>query len=356
MALILDTSHTSTTARALPVRVGVVGAGYWGTNVVRSLGWVPGAELGWVCDREASRLAPFAARLPRTRFTTSLDELLADPTLDALLVAIHAPAQAEVAIRALGAGKHVFVEKPLALTLEGAERVVAALERADRVLMLGLTYRYNPLVEAVARLLGSGALGEVRACFSQRSNLTVEDQHTNALWSLAPHDVSILHHLFGEPTRVAARGARHAHGRPDASAWLRFDWQGGPTAWVFVSLVDPPKRRLLVIVGTERALIFDELAPPATRLRLVDAGAVRWRGDASIPALPADLGTAIAVLDGEPLVHECEHFVACVRAGSEPLTGRRAALDVTRILEALQRSLDGHGCFVDPRGAAVPAS
>ncbi len=346
MASALDTARPAPLA---PVRVGVVGAGYWGRNLVRSLGCVAGFELGWVCDREPRRLEVLGAHARGARLTTTLDDPLADSSIDALLVAIHAPAQAAVAIRALEAGKHVFVEKPLALSMGDAERVVRAAEHAGRLLMLGLTYRYNPLVDAIAATVQSGSLGEIRACFSQRSNLTVEDQHTNALWALAPHDVSILHHLFGEPSRVAARGNGHAHGRPGASAWLCFDWANGARGWVFVSLVDPPKRRLLVIVGERRALVLDELAPPARRLRIVDAHTLRWNRDASVPEVPAEAGNTISARDGEPLVRECEHFLACIRTGSEPRTGRRAALDVTRILEALQRSLDGDGSVVDPR-------
>ncbi len=329
--------------------MGVIGAGYWGTNLVRSLGSVAGVDLAWVCDREPRKLDLLGSQARGARLTTVLDDPLADSSVDAVFVAIHAPAQAAVAIRAFEAGKHVFVEKPLALSLGEAERVVRAAEQARRLLMLGLTYRYNPLVDAIAATLRSGALGEIRACFSQRTNLTVEDQHTNALWALAPHDVSILHHLFGEPSRVAARGNGSAHGRPCASAWLCFDWANGPRGWVFVSLVDPPKRRLLVIVGERRALVLDELAPPEQRLRIVDARAVRWNHDASIPHISEEGGDTISAGDGEPLVHECAHFLACVRAGSEPRTGRRAALDVTRILEALQRSLDGDGSAIDPR-------
>lgn len=346
MSVPLNAKHCGSPETTRPVRLGVVGAGSWGTKLIASFDSLRDVELRWVCDVDPTALANLPGA-DHARRTESFADLLGDPTLDAVAIAIHAPAQSDAAVRALEAGKHVFVEKPIALSVARAERVVRAAERARCVLMVGLTYRYNALVDAVKHLVDVGSLGRVRRCFAQRSNETPTDQHTNALWSLAPHDVSILIHLFGLPDRACTLGSRPGRWRGQEAAQLRLEWSQGPSAEVFVSLLDPPKTRLLVLEGERGALVLDEMERPELRLRVLPTGSLAWGSVGEPPRVP-DGGIPIAVgASDTPLVNECRHFVDCVRERSEPRTGRRAVIDVTRVLEALQHSADAGGSTIE---------
>ncbi|MDP8967204.1 MAG: Gfo/Idh/MocA family oxidoreductase, partial [Actinomycetota bacterium] len=190
-----------------PVGIGVVGLGYWGPNLARNIDQVPGAELVWCCDEREEVRERLAPKHPRTRFTGRLEDLLADDGLDAVVLATPVPTHAELAVRVLAAGKHCFVEKPLAQSVADAERAVAAARAADRLLMVGHLLEYHPGVRKLKEIADSGELGEIHYIYSNRLNLGQLRADENALWSLGAHDISVILHLAGEdPSEM------HAHG------------------------------------------------------------------------------------------------------------------------------------------------
>ncbi len=333
-----------------PVTVGVVGLGYWGPNLARNFASLPGCELRWGCDGSAAALERLAPGLPGARFTTRLDDLLDDPDLDAVCVATPVPTHADLAVRALAAGKHCLVEKPMAQSLADAERVVAAAREADRVLMVGHLLEYHPGVRMLAEIAASGRLGDVHYIYSNRLNLGQLRSDENALWSLGAHDVSVVLRLAGEePDDVQARG--ECYMRPGVEdvvfCFLRFP--SGLAAHLHLSWLDPHKERRFTVVGSRQMATFDDMELER-KVTVYDKGFdestasygeyITRSGDVWSPRVPST----------EPLRLECQHFVDCVREGRAPDTDGASGLRVVAVLEALQRSLDASA-----REAGAPA-
>jgi predicted dehydrogenase/acetyltransferase-like isoleucine patch superfamily enzyme len=315
------------------VRVGVVGCGQWGRNHVRTL-----AELGAlasVTDPDAVRAGELAAEhgVP----VLDLDEMLLDPGIDAVVIAAPAADHASLALRVIGAGKDVLVEKPLALTVESAEEVVSKAAVEDRILMVGHLLQYHPAFRELQRLVDDGALGQLRYLYSHRLNLGRFRREENSLWSFAPHDLSMLLALVGEePDRVTAEGATYlTHRVPDVTTThLRFP--SGPQAHVFVSWLHPFKEQRLVVVGSDAMAVFDDLLPWSEKLRIYEHG-VRWDHGEPLPVRAE--ATAVAMEPAEPLRIECEHFLRCVATRTVPRTDGAEAIRVLRVLAAAQTAL-----------------
>jgi predicted dehydrogenase len=323
-----------------PVRVAVVGLGYWGPNLARNYDALPDVELRWGCEENAGARERVAARQPRTRFTGDLEEVLGDPELDAVVLATPVATHAELAVRVLEAGKHCLVEKPLALSVSDAERVVAAARRADRVLMVGHLLQYHPGVNKLKEIADSGELGDIHYIYGNRLNLGQLRAEENALWSLGAHDISVLLHLAEEePYELNARGESYMReGIEDVVfAFMRFP--SGVAAHLHLSWLDPHKERRFTVVGSKRMATFDDM-DPERKVTVYDKGFdekadtygeyITRSGDIWSPRVPND----------EPLRLECEHFVACVREGRRPLSDGESGLRVVRVLEGLQQSLD----------------
>ncbi|MGH2943348.1 MAG: Gfo/Idh/MocA family protein, partial [Solirubrobacteraceae bacterium] len=243
-----------------PVRVGVVGLGYWGPNLARNVEGLAGAQLAWCCDERAESRERLAAKHPRTRFTARLDDLLGDDELDAVVLATPVPTHAGLAVRVLEAGKHCFVEKPLAQSVADAERVVAAARDSDRVLMVGHLLEYHPGVRKLKQIADSGELGAIHYIYSNRLNLGQLRADENALWSLGAHDISVILHLAGEdPFELSARGESYMRdGVEDVVfAFLRFP--SGLAAHLHLSWLDPHKERRFTVVGSQRMATFDDM-------------------------------------------------------------------------------------------------
>ncbi|HEY6779447.1 MAG TPA: Gfo/Idh/MocA family oxidoreductase [Thermoleophilaceae bacterium] len=322
------------------VRVGVVGLGSWGPNLARNFDRLPGAELRWICDGSEEARTRWSAAFGAARATGELDDLLADPDLDAVVVATDVPSHAALAERALAAGKHCFVEKPLAVSVADAERVVAAAAAAGRVLMVGHLLEYHPGVELMKRLVDEGDLGDVRYIYSNRLNLGKLRADENALWSLGAHDVSVLLRLAGEEP-YECRAVGESYMRPGIEdvvfCYLRFP--SGLAAHMHLSWLDPHKERRFTVVGSRKMATFDD-TDLERKLTVYDKGFdedyssygeyIARSGDIFIPRVPNE----------EPLAIECRHFVERVRDGAEPRSGARAGLAVVRVLEQLQRSLE----------------
>jgi predicted dehydrogenase len=322
----------------------VVGASGWGRNVVRAFYLAEGGRLRWVCDRNPELLVDIESRFPGVRATTIFDQALADPGVDAVAVAVDAPNHFQVARMALRAGRHVFVEKPLALSVAEAEELCQLAETTERTLMVGHLLLYHPAVTHIRASIDNGELGDVLYLYAQRVNLGIVRQSENAWWSLAPHDIAVAIHLLGEPPlSVSVTGASYLQkerGIEDiAFASLRFS--GGCMAHLHVSWLDPHKRRSLTVVGSKQMVTFDDTVT-TEKVRVYDKTALPKPGHATYAeGVAMRSGNVVSPLlaNVEPLRLEVEHFVACVQTGARPRSDGRQGLAVVRVLEAGQRSM-----------------
>ncbi|HEY3726122.1 MAG TPA: Gfo/Idh/MocA family oxidoreductase [Solirubrobacteraceae bacterium] len=323
------------------VRIGVAGLGYWGPNLARNFEAAPGAELVVCCDRDEAVRGRVARMFPGTRTCAEIDDLLADSSLDAIALATPVPTHAELALEVLRAGKHCFVEKPLAQSAADGERVVAAAEASGRVLMVGHLLEYHPGVRRLKELAESDELGEIFYIYGNRLNLGKLRADENALWSLGAHDVSVVLYLAGEePCEAVAHGASYVRDGVEDIVFCFLRFPSGLTAHLHLSWLDPHKERRFTVVGSRRMATFDDMELER-KLTVYDKGFdedsrtygeyITRSGDIFSPRI-ANL---------EPLRLECEHFVQCCLTGDRPRSDGASGLRVVRVLEALQRSLDG---------------
>ena len=321
------------------MKIGVVGLGYWGPNLARNFDRLPDAELRWLCDASDEALARWGAAFPSAQATTSLDDLLADDPLDAVVVATPVPTHAELAQRVLAAGKHCFVEKPLGRSEQEAQAVVDAARSAQRVLMVGHLLEYHPGVEQLSDLVRSGELGELRYVYSHRLNLGKHRQDENALWSLGAHDVSVILRLAGEePYECTAVGESYVKAGVEDVVFAFMRFESGLTAHMHLSWLDPHKERRFTVVGSKRMASFDDMELER-KLTVYDKGFDEdYSSYGEYIARSGDVFSP-RVSNEEPLRIECRHFVDCVRHGGEPRSDGAAGLRVVRVLEQLQRSL-----------------
>ena len=322
----------------------MVGLGYWGPNLARNFAALEGCRLTWCCDSSEESRSRWERSLPGTRFTGDLADLLADEELDAVVVATDVPSHAALAIRALSAGKHCFVEKPLARSTAEAAEVVAAADAAGRTLMVGHLLEYHPGIAKLKEIVASGELGDVFYVYSNRLNLGKIREDENALWSLGAHDVSVLLHLFDgeEPSEVLTRGESFVRPGVEDVVFCYLRFPSGRVAHMHLSWLDPHKERRLTVVGSRRMATFDDMALER-KLTVYDKGFdpdfrnygeyITRSGDVMSPHIPNE----------EPLRIECRHFVECIRSGTEPQSGPESAMRTVRVLESLQRSLDEGG-------------
>ncbi|HKH31983.1 MAG TPA: Gfo/Idh/MocA family oxidoreductase [Gaiellaceae bacterium] len=317
-------------------RIGLAGLGYWGPNLARNFDEV--ADLAWLCDLGEENRARFAPRYPNARMTADFDELLADPDLEAVVVATPVVTHHELARRALLAGKHVFVEKPMAVQAAEAEELVALAEERELVLMPGHLLLYHPGVKKLKELVDGDDLGDVLYLYGNRQNFGKIRQEENALSSLGAHDLSVILHLVGEePSECWARGESFLGEVEDVVfCYLRFP--SGKVAHMHLSWLDPHKKREMTVVGTKRMVVFDDMElerkitvyEKATERPPESYGEWRTRtGDIYCPKIPND----------EPLRLEVQHFLDLVAGGGDPLASARDGVVVVRALEQLQNSL-----------------
>lgn len=309
------------------VRVAQVGAGYWGKNLARNFAQL--GALAAVCDpvpETAAREA--AANKVEAR---SLDDVLADPSISGVSIAAPAELHAALALRAFASGKHVFVEKPLALTQADCERMCAAAETAGKVLMVGHLLQYHPAFETLLAQVRAGAIGKLRYAYSTRASLGKLRIEENVLWSFAPHDISMLLALFGDrPETVQGLGGAFVTPGIDDEYRLDMTFAEGRRAHVFASWLHPFKEHRLVVVGETGMFVFeDSAAKPDEKLRLYRHGIDRGHGAPN--AVKAD-PEAIPYPADEPLKRECAHFLECCHTGARPRTDGREAMAVVETL------------------------
>jgi predicted dehydrogenase len=322
------------------VRIGVAGLGYWGPNLARNFAALPGCELRWCCDASDAARERWAPSFPNTRFTPELDDLLSDPELDAIVLATPVPTHGELAETVLRAGKHCFVEKPLAQSVAAAERAVAAARETGRTLMVGHLLEYHPGVAKLKEIAGAGELGPIHYIYSNRLNLGKIRADENALWSLGAHDISVILHLAEEePFEVQARGECYMQpGIEDVVfGFLRFP--SGLAAHLHLSWLDPHKERRFTVVGARRMATFDDM-DLERKVTVYDKGFDEAAGTwGEYIARSGDIWSP-RIANSEPLRLECAHFVECLRDGVAPRSDGESGLRVVRVLEALQDELD----------------
>jgi predicted dehydrogenase len=323
-----------------PVRLGVVGLGYWGPNLARNFAAIPGCEVTWLCDASPDARARLERSFPAARSTGEISDLLADEQLDAVVLATPVPTHAELAVAVAQAGKHCFVEKPLATTTTDAERAVAAAAQAGTILMVGHLLEYHPAVAKLKQLIDSDELGGLYYIYGNRLNLGKLRADENALWSLGAHDVSVALHLIDEePEECFAQGASYVREGVQDVVFCYLRFPSGVVAHLHLSWLDPHKERRITVVGERRMATFDDMLIEG-KLTIYDKGFdedtrswgeyIARSGDTFSPRIG----------NVEPLRVECEHFVQCVRSGDTPRSDGRSGLRVVRVLEALQHSLD----------------
>jgi len=339
---------------AAPLGVAVVGAGYWGPNLIRNFNASPDCDLRWVCDLDLARAAKVVGPRSTIGLTTSLEEVLADPEVGAVAIATPAGTHATVGLACLEAGRHVMVEKPLAASLAEGEKLVEAAEAHGLVLMCDHTYCYTPVVRRIREIVRAGELGDIQYVDSVRINLGLVQPDIDVVWDLAPHDLSILDFVLPDgnlPTGVWAHGADPLGTGRSSVAYLTLPLAGRAIAHAHVNWLSPTKVRSTIIGGSQRMLVWDDLHP-TQRLSLYDKGVeigerldddsrrrqlVSYRvGDVVSPALPEyeALGAVVAEL------------VASIREGRSPATDGRAGLRVLRILEGASASLARDGALI----------
>jgi predicted dehydrogenase len=335
------------------IRVGVIGAGYWGPNIIRNLYEAPGAEAVAVADLSQERLDAIHKRFPSLRVTADYRELLDDPTIDAICIVTPVKTHRKLAEEAFAAGKHVFVEKPLAQSVSDAEAIVRARDRAGKTLMVGHTFVYNPAVEHVKGILDAGGIGNVHYLDSQRVNLGLHQFDTNVLWDLGPHDVSIaLYWLDEEPEWVQCSGACFVQANIEDVVFLMIGFPSGAIAHAHLSWLAPSKLRTTTVIGSQKMVIYDD-NQSVEKVKIYDQGVDKLEIDELRRSYRAGDIHSPRIAMTEALQVEMRHFIECVRDGRKPRSDGEAGLMVVRVLELAMRSLRSGGARVAYRLDAV---
>jgi len=329
-----------------PVVIGQIGVGNWGRALLRNFSSLGGVRVKKVCDLNPAMLEKARSDYPQSELTTKDEEIFLDDEIEAVVIASPSTEHARLASLALNAGKHVFVEKPMALTLSSAEEIVMQASQQNKLVMVGHLLRYHPAYQKAVEIIESGELGEVYYMYSTRVNLGVYRETENALLSLAPHDITTAFMYLGEKAiSVSAHGSSYLKPRIEDVAFVKIEFEGNRMAHLHVSWLDPHKMRKATIVGSKKMVVIDDMEP-SEKVKIYDKGFVAQKEYASY-------GEALAIRGGsvvspyvkmvEPLKLECQHFVDCIRNGVAPLTGAADGLRVVRVLEAAQRSLKESG-------------
>jgi predicted dehydrogenase len=339
-----------------PIGVAVVGAGYWGPNLVRNFQASPSFQLHWLCDLDLGRAQRALGRYSTVSATTELATVLADPRVRAVAVATPAGTHLDVALAALRAGKHVLVEKPLAATYQDGLRLVEEAAERGLVLMCDHTYCYTPAVLRIRELLRSGELGEVQYLDSVRINLGLVQRDIDVIWDLAPHDLSIMDFILPDGVvaeAVAAHGADPIGAGRACVGYLTLRLAGGGIAHIHVNWLSPVKVRTTIIGGSKRTLVWDDLNP-TQRISVYDRGVdvagpdelgADERREMLVSYRSGDM-VAPALVEREALRAMVEEYATAIHTGRAPLTDGRAGLRVLEILEASSRSLAEGGALI----------
>ncbi|MDB3957886.1 Gfo/Idh/MocA family oxidoreductase [Opitutales bacterium] len=319
--------------------VALVGCGYWGKNLCRNfhaLGF-----LSAVVDATESGQSTARSIAPDIRITDSLDDVLRNDQIQGVVLATPAETHAELAIQAMQAGKDVFVEKPMALNLEDAEKMKKVAEETRRILMVGHLLEYHPAVLKLREMIASGALGKINYIYSNRLNFGKVRTEENALWSFAPHDVAVILRLMGQsPEEVSACGGSYLTNGIADTTISNMKFENESRSHIFVSWLHPFKEQRFVVVGDKKMAIFNDVAPFGEKLQIYPQN-VEFAG--SMPLLKKEDAEFVDHANTEPLREECKHFLDCIQSRKQPLTNAQSGIDVLKVLHACQQSIEQNG-------------
>lgn len=331
--------------------VAVLGCGYWGVNYVRVFNELPGARVVAICDQRMARLEEIGKRFPGAALATDLDQVLQMEEVDAVVICTGATTHFDVANRCIASGKHVLVEKPLTTNVEHAEALIEQAKAEGVTLMVGHTFLYNAGVQTVKDYLGRADMGPIYYLYSCRTNLGPIRQDVNALWDLAPHDVSIFNYLLDSaPLWVSAVGANVLKNAREDVGFVSLGYRDNIIGNIHVSWADPNKERELVVVGSNKRIVFNDL-DVMERVKIYEKGVVPVASEATnfgeFQFLMRDGDIISPRVEGsEPLKNQCKHFVECLAQGKRPRTDGQAGLNVVRVMTAIERSMAQHGAPV----------
>jgi predicted dehydrogenase len=333
------------------IRIGVIGYGYWGPNLVRNFMAAPGSAVMRVCDLRKERLSSLGKLYPGLKTCTDSSELINDPEIDAVVIATPVSSHFDLAMAALKAGKHVLVEKPLAAKSDQARKLVDEATARNLVLLVDHTFVYTDAVRKIRELISSGQLGDIYYYDAVRVNLGLFQHDVNVIWDLAIHDLSIIDHVLpSKPVAVAATGISHVPGQPENVAYITLFFSSAQIAHVHVNWLTPVKVRHTLIGGSEKMILYDDLEP-SEKLKVYDKGIdvtpepedvykmlVSYRlGDMWAPQLS----------NTEALQTEAQHFIDCIEHNKQPETDGSAGLRMVNLIEAAETSLRDRGRLIE---------
>lgn len=325
--------------------VAVIGCGYWGKNLVRNF-----AELGalrTICDSSSEVLSKLKALYPKSDTVTNFEVVLANKEVEGVVISSPAVLHYSMAKKALLAGKDVFVEKPLSLTVEEGEEIVKLAEEKGKILMVGHVLEYHPGIVHLKQMVDSGELGKINYMYSSRLNLGKFRTEENILWSFAPHDISVILLMLNElPQKVSAHGGCYLNQQIADVTVTTMSFANGVGAHIFVSWLHPYKEQKLVVIGDKKMAVFDDVVPEK-KLLLYEHG-IEWIERLPVPRKQE--ATAVEFIMSEPLRLECQHFLDCLKSRNRPRTDGVSGLRVLRVLDACQRSLQGRGEYISLAG------
>jgi len=333
------------------IRVGIIGLGYWGPHLLRTFAALPDSQVTAVSDLSSERLKHVCAQYPNVYATDNAEMILSRETVDAVVIATPTKTHYPLARKALEQGLHTFVEKPLATSVSECEDLIELAERREVVLFVGHVFLYTSAVSKLKELVVRGELGNVCYISSTRLNLGPIRQDVNALWDLAPHDISIILHLMdSSPVSVNCQGLAYLNKRVHDVCSVNIQFKDNSMAIVHVSWLDPNKSRLLTVVGDKKMAIYNDIEP-LEKIKVYDKGI-------EVPAYADSFGEfqfsyrygdtySPRLVEIEPLKAECQHFIDCVKEDKKPKTDGRNALEVIRVLQAAEHSLFNGGGRVE---------
>jgi len=344
---------------AKPISVGVVGCGYWGPNLIRNFRSLSDCNLRLMCDVDQQRLKHLRSLYPEIEGHTDYAHLLNGAGIDAIVIATSVKHHYGMAKASLSAGKHTFIEKPMAASVAECEELVELAGTKGLILMVGHTFLYSAPVRKIKEIVSNGDVGEIRYINSQRLNLGLFQKDINVAWDLAPHDISVILHILDElPTSVNCRGNAHITPGIEDVTTMCLTFARNRFATIQNSWLDPRKVREMTIVGTKRMIVYNDISP-LEKIKIYDTRVdvpphydtfaefhySYHYGDVYVPYIKQE----------EPLKVECQHFLDCIRTGRMPLTGGRQGTELVRILEASSASLKLNGAAVDLAAPGQPS-
>jgi predicted dehydrogenase len=334
--------------------VAVIGCGYWGPNLVRNFRSLPGVRVSVICDRSSERLDHLGHLYPEVEKATDVRRITEDEGIDMVAIATPVSTHHALACACLEAGKHTFVEKPMAATSDQCREMIALAERRSRTLMVGHTFIYTPTVRKIRGIIESGEIGEVMNISCRRLNLGLFQKDINVAWDLAPHDISIILYLMSaHPVSVNCQGKAHVSPGIEDITNITLSFTNGGFATIQSSWIDPRKVREITIVGTKKMIVYDD-TEPLEKVKIYDKRVEApphydTFGEFQYSYHYGDILSPF-IQQAEPLKIECQHFVDCIERAARPDSSGQDGLAVVRVLEAATESLKRGGCAIDLEG------